>query len=141
MKHVSVTRQLPVAPDRAYAYLAEHENLTGAVPGLRSERLNDGTDGTRNGMGSKRKLSVGGLAPFEETIVEAIPGELIRYRITKGSPLRDQEGEIRLCPSGSGTEVTWSSRFRSAIPGGEGPLAKVLETVFGRALAAAAQRA
>lgn len=140
MKHVSVTQQLTLPADRAYAFLAEHENLAAAAPGLRVQRLRDGTDGQRNGAGSVRKLSVGPLLPFEETVVEAVPDELIRYRITKGSPLRDHEGELRFAPAGAGTTVTWTIRFRSAIPGAGGPLARVLDTIVRRALANAQAR-
>lgn len=139
MQHVSVTRQLAIPVDRAYAYLSELENIGEAAPGLKVKRLNDGTDGTRNGVGARRSLSIGGLLPFEETVTEAVPNELIRYRITKGSPLRDHKGEVRFAASGTGTTVTWNIDFDSKVPGLGAPLAKGLTQVVGRAFANAEQ--
>ena len=49
---------------------AEHPRIT---------RLRDGTDGHRNGVGSVRELKVGPTPPFEETVTEFVPNELIAY--------------------------------------------------------------
>ena len=82
------------------------------------KRLSDGTDGTRNGVGSVRQLKVGPAPPFEETITEVVPNELIRYRITKGSPLRDHEGSMRFTPNpDGGTHLHYEISFRGRVPG------------------------
>jgi uncharacterized protein YndB with AHSA1/START domain len=116
MQRVIVDQDFELPPARVFAYLAEHENL-GPLFGAKVKRLKDGDDGTRNGVGSKRQLQVGKLPPFEETIVEVVPDELIRYRITKGSPLRDHEGVMRFTPQGSGTHLHYEISFRGAVPG------------------------
>src|SRR5689334_15674985 len=101
MQRVIVDYDFSVPVERSYAYLAEHENLAD-VFGAKIKRLKDGDDGTRNGVGSVRELKVGPAAPFEETVVEAIPNEVIRYRVTKGSPIKDHEGEMRFTPNPDG---------------------------------------
>jgi uncharacterized protein YndB with AHSA1/START domain len=133
MKRVFVERDLAAPADRVYAYLAEHENLNVITP-LTVSRICDGQDGDRNGLGSRRKLSIKGLLPFEETIVEAEPGRLIRYRITQGSPLRDHTGAITLTDLGSRTRVRWEITFRPVVPGLGGPLAFGLRHAIVRAL-------
>jgi uncharacterized protein YndB with AHSA1/START domain len=104
----------PVA--RVFAHLAEHENLA-ALFGAGVQRLADGDD-ERNGVGSRRQLKVGPLPPFEETVTEFVPDELIVYRITKGSPLKGHEGTMRFsADGGGGSHLHYRIRLASPIPG------------------------
>jgi len=116
VQRVVVERDFSLPPSRVFAYLAEHENL-GPVFGAKIERLRDGTDGQRNGVGSVRRLKVGPAPPFEETVTEFTPDELIRYRISKGSPLRDHEGVMRFSPQGQGTHLRYEISFGAVVPG------------------------
>lgn len=116
MQHVIVEHDFALPRDRVFAYLSEHENL-GPLFGAKIKRLRDGTDGERNGVGSVRQLKVGPAPAFEETITEVVPLELIRYRITKGSPLRNHEGEMRFSPKGAGTHLRYEISFGAVVPG------------------------
>jgi uncharacterized protein YndB with AHSA1/START domain len=117
MQTVIVDHDFSLPPERIYAYLAEHENLE-PVFGAKITRKQDGTDGTRNGVGSVRVLKIGPLPAFEETVTETTPNELVRYRITKGSPLRDHEGVMRFSPTASGgTHLHYEISFRGVAPG------------------------
>jgi hypothetical protein len=110
-------RDYRLAPARVFAYLSEHENLS-AVFGCKVRRLRDGSDGHRNGVDSARELRIGPLPPFVETVVEFVPDELVRYRITKGSPLRDHEGILRFSErEGGGTHLHYEIAFRAVVPG------------------------
>jgi uncharacterized protein YndB with AHSA1/START domain len=102
--------------DRVFAYLSEHENLE-ALFGAKITRVRDGSDGARNGVGSVRRLKVGPLPPFEETVTEVVPDELIRYRITKGSPLRDHEGVMRFSSRPGGSHLHYEISFGAVVPG------------------------
>jgi uncharacterized protein YndB with AHSA1/START domain len=116
MQTVIVDHDFALPPDRVFTYLAEHEHLE-PLFGAKIKRLRDGTDGTRNGVGSVRQLKVGPLPVFEETVTEVVPNELIRYRITKGSPLRDHEGVMRFSPQGEGTHLHYEISFNAVVPG------------------------
>ena len=74
--------------------------------------MTDGADGARPGgrPGSP-------APPFEETVTEAIENELIRYRITKGSPLRDHHGEMRFTPKATGSHLRYVIEFGAVVPG------------------------
>lgn len=109
MQRIEITQDLSVPADRAYAFLSEHENL-GPLLGARITRVQDG-DTARNGVGSVRRLKVGPLPAFEETVTQAVPGELLEYRITKGSPLKDHLGVLRFAPRGTGSTVTWTITY------------------------------
>jgi uncharacterized protein YndB with AHSA1/START domain len=117
MQRVIVDYDFKVPVERSYAYLAEHENLAD-VFGARIKRLKDGDDGTRNGVGSVRELKVGPAPPFEETVTEAVENELIRYRVTKGSPIKDHSGEMRFTPNpDGGSHLHYEISFSGKLPG------------------------
>ena len=91
--------------------------------GAKVRRLNDGTDGSRNGAGSAREMRVGPLPPWVETDLEVVPNELIRYRITKGGFLKDHEGVLRFTSRGDESHLDWTIRFDGKVPG-VGPMVR-----------------
>lgn len=114
--HVHIEHTFAKPPERIFAQLAEHENLA-EVFGAKVTRLRDGDNGERNGVGSVRKLQIGPLPPFEETVTEFVPSERIVYRITKGSPMRGHVGTMTFAPAGGGTRFIYDIRLASPIPG------------------------
>ena|SRR5437588_9131165 len=128
---VHVEHDFAKPPERIFAHLAEHENLA-EVFGAKVRRLNDGEDGTRNGVGSRRQLRIGPLAPFEETVAEFVPAERIVYRITRGSPLRGHVGTMIFVPKNGGTRFMYDIRIASPIPG----LAPIVRTMLTRSIVA-----
>jgi len=133
LSHVRVTHQFRAPVERVFAYLAEHENLA-ALFGTRVERVRDG-DAERNGVGSCRRLSFGGLLPFEETVTAFAPNERIVYRITKGSPMRDHEGVMAFAADGTGgTRLDYTIQLGSPVPGLAPLVARVLHGNIARGL-------
>jgi hypothetical protein len=140
MQRVHVVQDFPQPVDQLFAHLSEHENLE-PLFGAKIRRLNDGTDGTRNGVGSARELRVGPTPPFTETIVEVVPDELIRYRITKGGVLRNHEGVMRFSSTPTGSRLDYTIEFDGKLPG-IGPLVRAgLDRNVTRALRKYATRA
>ncbi len=115
MQRVEIHHDFALPVERVYAYLAEHENL-GPLFGAEVERARDG-DLTRNGVGSVRRLKVGPLPWFDETVTQALPDELIEYRITRGGILKDHRGEMRFAPKGTGSTLTYVIEFDGRLPG------------------------
>jgi uncharacterized protein YndB with AHSA1/START domain len=114
--HVLIEHDFAKPPERIFAYLAEHENLA-EVFGAKVTRLRDG-ERERNGVGSVRKLQIGPLPPFEETVTEFVVPERIVYRITKGSPLRGHLGTMTFAPTtAGGTRMVYDIRLASPVPG------------------------
>ncbi len=127
--HVHVEHHFEKPPGAVFAYLAEHENLAD-VFGAKVTRLSDGQDGERNGVGSVRRLQIGPLPPFEETVTEFVPSERIVYKITKGSPMRGHVGVMTFEPEGTGTRFLYDIRLASAVPG----LALIVRTSLTRSI-------
>lgn len=117
-------------PERVFAYFSEHENLNTVFAPMRIERVRDG-DTERNGVGSVRRLSLKGLAPFEETITGVVTNERIEYRITKGTPLDSHFGVMRFTHSDDGgTHLDYTITLGARVPG----LAKVIGIILNRAV-------
>lgn len=115
MQRIEITQDFTLPVERVYAFLSEHENL-GPLFGARVTRVRDG-EGSRNGVGSVRSLKLGSLPAFEETVTKALANELVEYRITKGSPLRNHRGEMRFASKGTGTTLTYVIEFGAVVPG------------------------
>jgi uncharacterized protein YndB with AHSA1/START domain len=126
MQRVHVVQDFPQPVSELFAHLSEHENLE-PLFGARIRRLTDGTDGTRNGVGSSRELRVGPGAPFVETNVEVVPDALIRYRITRGGLVKDHEGVMRFSATPTGSRLDYTIDFAGKVPG-LGPLVRVMLT-------------
>lgn len=109
MQRVDITQDFALPVDRIFAYLSEHENLA-PLFGLSVTRLQDG-DTSRNGVGSVRRLRLGPLPAFEETITEVVDDQLIVYRISKGSPLKNHKGTMTFTPQGAGCRLHYVIEF------------------------------
>jgi uncharacterized protein YndB with AHSA1/START domain len=130
MAQVIVDHDFTSSRAHVFAYLAEHENLAASF-GARIVRVRDGRDESRNGVGSTRRLKVGPLPAFEETVTEFQPNELIRYGISSGSlvtsVVTDHEGVMQFSdtPRG-GTHLHYEIVFGSRVPGLAAVVAGVL---------------
>ena len=117
MQQVLVERDFDQPVERVFAYLSEHENL-GAIFPMRVQRVRDGQNGERNGVGSVRRLSFRGLMPFEETVTAVEPNRRIEYKITKGTPLKGHRGEMLFSErDGGGTHLRYEIVFGAKVPG------------------------
>jgi uncharacterized protein YndB with AHSA1/START domain len=135
MQTVTIDHDFTLAPERVFAHLAEHENLE-ALFGAKITRVSDGSDGTRNGVGSARRMRIGPLPSFVETTTEVVQNELIRYRITQGSPLRGHEGVMRFSATpGGGTHLHYVITFGAVVPGLDIVVASGLRRTIPRGLA------
>lgn len=132
--HVRVQRHFSVEPDVLFARFAEHETMNELFP-VKVVRVNDG-DTERNGVGSRRRLHMAPGSKVEETITRFEPSTLIEYTITKGGqPLNDHLGTVRFTPSPSGgTDLDYTIRLGSRIPGVAAAVAALLTAVIKRGL-------
>ena len=140
MARVDIDHKFRSSAAQVFAYLAEHENLA-TVFGARVTRLRDGGDGVRNGVGSARRVKVGLLPAFEESVTEFRPDQLIRYRMSHntlvGSVVSDHEGVMRFSVApGGGTRLQYVIVFHARIPGVAPVAARVLERRISAALIA-----
>src|SRR4051794_11842191 len=115
MQKIEIEQDFTKPVERVFAYLAERENLAPLL-GAKITRIRDGND-SRNGVGSVRGLKIGPLPQFEETNTEVVENELIKYKITKGSPLKDHRGEMTFTRKGTGCHLRYVIEFGAVVPG------------------------
>ena len=132
---VQVEYEFRVPVERVFNHLSEHENLSGLF-GMRVARVRDG-EHQRNGVGSVRRLSLGGIAPFEETVTAFREYQLIEYRVTKGTPLNEHHAAMRFSrrESGHASHLEYVIRLGSDVPGVAKVVARVLRRRIARGLA------
>jgi uncharacterized protein YndB with AHSA1/START domain len=141
VQQVLVERDFTQPAERIFAYLSEHENLDVIFP-MRVERVRDGENGERNGVGSVRRLSFRGLLPCEETVTAVEPDRRIEYRITKGTPLRGHRGEMLFSErEGGGSHLRYEIVFGAAVPGVDRVVAASLRRSIARGLEKVAKKA
>jgi len=124
MQRIDIYQDFPIAVERLFAYLGEHENLETIFYPTKIRRIADG-DGARNGVGSARKMRVLGGPAFVETVTAYRENELIEYRITKGSPLKNHHGVMRFSSTPSGSHLHYTIEFEGKLPL-IGPLIRVV---------------
>ncbi len=129
LQKIEVTKEFLSSVESLFSYLSEHENLAILFAPAKVTRVRDGHD-SRNGVGSVRQVKIP-LAPvIEETVTAFKPGELVEYRISNHTPLKNHRGVMLFSPTATGSRLHYTITFESRIPF-SGPLVKaVLETVI-----------
>ena len=134
LQRIEIDKTFPYPVEALFRHLSIHENLSALFAPARVRRVKEGEDHP-NGLGSVRRLSLPLAPSFEETITEFQPNQLIAYRITKGSPLRDHWGEMRFSEHGDGgSRLRYTIEFRGKVPLLAPLLKPVLANGIGRGL-------
>lgn len=110
---IQIHERIAASPEAVFELLADHEQFV-ALFGGQGRRIREG-ETEPNGVGSIRRIGPGPIA-FEETIVAFDRPHRIDYSITRGSPLRDHLGEIRLQADGRHTVLDYRIRFSGRLP-------------------------
>lgn len=118
--------------DQVFGILSDHAKF-GQICGIKMTRTTDGADGA-NGLGSIRKINIGPLPSFEETITEFTPNEFIQYKITKGSPIKNHVGELSFSESNGITSLLYTIELESKIPLTTGLIKLALENGISKGL-------
>ena len=112
MNHLRVMRALAAPVGRVWEIVGNPGASPGPGVDVKVER-----PGAPDGTGLTRAVKIGPATVHEE-ITRIGPGHVVRYRMTKGAPVRDYIGGVALhdSPAG-GTRVSWDVQFRPVVPG------------------------
>jgi uncharacterized protein YndB with AHSA1/START domain len=115
-QRIEIVKEFSAPVDRLFAYLGEHENLGAIFAPAKIKRISDGK-GARNGVGSAREMKVLVGPSFVETVTAYKENELIEYRITRGSPLKNHHGVMRFYPTATGgSRLHYTIVFEGKFP-------------------------
>lgn len=124
LQRIEIRKQFSASVDVLFSYLSVHKNLETIFAPAKINRIKEGTDAP-DGLGSVRRMRILVAPAFEETITAYVPNELIEYRITQGSPLRNHHGVMRFAPTATGgSELHYTIEFEGRLPG-VGPLVRL----------------
>lgn len=115
MQRINIHHDFAMPVETLFAHLAEHENLEAIFHPVRIKRISDG-QGARNGVGSARLMRALGGPSFVETVTAYRENELIEYRITKGSPLKNHIGVMRFTSTPTGSHLHYTIEFDGKLP-------------------------
>ena len=115
MQYIDVKEEFPFSVEKLFSYIEVHENLGNLFSPMSVKTIKEGKT-EKYGVGSVRNLSLNGLLPFEETVTECKRNELIEYKISKGSPLKNHHGIMRFSSTPSGSKIHYTIEFDSSIP-------------------------
>ena len=120
----TIVRRTTASPEALYALLADVPSWRRWAPGVsHAELVREGSPDP-TGAGAVRR--VGGPRPvrIEEEILEAEPGAMQRYTITRGLPVDGYQAVVRFERRGDATVITWEGSFTPKV-GVLGPALKV----------------
>ena len=105
---ISVTQHIARPVGDVFELIKDSEAL-GKAAGMPMTLIVEGDD--RDGPGAVRRVGPP-VVGVEETIIEVIPNEAIRYRITRnGGPIKNYEAQMRVEAKEGGTELSWIMDF------------------------------
>ncbi|HET8730786.1 MAG TPA: SRPBCC family protein [Moraxellaceae bacterium] len=114
-QQIDIVKDFPYPVEKVFAFLGEHENLGIIFAPASIRRISDGK-GARNGVGSAREMRILVGPSFVETVTDYKENELIEYRITRGSPLRDHKGVMRFQSVPGGCRLHYTIEFAGKLP-------------------------
>lgn len=115
MQQINIVENFPFSVENLFNYLEVHENLEALFFPLKVKTIKGGNE-AKYGLGSVRSLFISIVPPFEETVTKYIKNELIEYKITKGSPLKDHHGIMKFSSTANGSQLNYTIQFDSSIP-------------------------
>lgn len=115
MQHINITENFPFPVEKLFSFLEKHENLETLFVPLKVKTVKDG-DTDKYGVGSVRSLQLAVIPSFEETVTVCKRNELIEYKITKGSPLKNHYGVMKFSSTAEGSDLHYTIEFDSDIP-------------------------
>lgn len=123
-QQVKIIKEFDAPVAKLFAFLSEHENLSAIFFPAKITRLKDG-QGTRNGVGSARKMSIPLTPSFVETTQVYKENELIEYAITEGiSPIKNHHGVMKFTDLGNRSKLEYTIEFKGRVPF-IGPIVKI----------------
>ncbi len=93
-----------------FSTMTDHETF-GNVISTTIKRVVDSKETNKNGVGSVRRISAFPFPSFEETVITFKPNEIMEYKVTKGSPIKNHKGRMEFSEEGGKTRLYYTIEF------------------------------
>ena len=115
-KQQIIIEQLFNAPvETVFSILTDHEEF-GRIINAKMKRVIDSGEENKNGLGSVRRISLLPGISFEESVVTFEANQLMEYRVTKGSPIKNHRGRMDFRDDQGKTRLTYRIDFEPKLP-------------------------
>ncbi len=132
LQTITIEQEFNAPVTTVFETLSDHERF-GKIIGVKMKRVKDGA-GAVNGLGSIRDIHIGPLPSFQETITAFEPNQMIEYRITQGSPIKNHVGKLTFTEEAGKTYLHYTIQLESKIPFTTGIIKSALENGISKGL-------
>ncbi len=134
-QEVKLHCRIMASPERVFDFFCDHESFGRIWPGkITRIKASDNPDNP-NDVGSVRQVCLGPMC-FEETQITCQRPSLIEYTVTRGSPIKNHRGRIRITPGADGgTDIDYRIEFDPRIPCTGGLIARNLAKDWSKGIA------
>ncbi|MDN3641014.1 SRPBCC family protein [Simiduia curdlanivorans] len=115
-QHIEIELQFHCTPEALFQQLSDHVQF-GKIVGANIQRIVDSKSTNRNGLGAVRRITIAPGLSFDETITRFDAPDLMEYRITRGSPVKEHWGRLAFKPHAHGCVLFYTIDFSAKLPG------------------------
>ncbi len=112
---IIITQSFNAPVETIFDILTDHEKF-GRIIKAKTKRVVDSRGKNKNGVGSVRRINVFAGLSFEESVVAFEPNQLMAYRISKGSPVKNHRGCMEFTEEQGRTRVDYRIDFEPKLP-------------------------
>jgi polyketide cyclase/dehydrase/lipid transport protein len=109
-ERIEIEQSFNAPVETIFNILTDHESF-GNVISTVIKRVVDSSEANKNGVGSVRRISAFPFPSFEETVVTFIPNQLMEYKVSKGSPIKNHKGRMEFSDESGKTRLFYTIDF------------------------------
>jgi uncharacterized protein YndB with AHSA1/START domain len=112
---IIITQVFNAPVETIFNILTDHESF-GRILNAKIERVIDSRDENKNGLGSVRRIQAFPAPAFEESVITFEPNQLMEYKVSKGSPIKNHLGRMEFTDVDGKTRLTYRVDFEPKRP-------------------------
>jgi uncharacterized membrane protein len=112
---IIITQVFNAPVETIFNILTDHESF-GRILKAKIKRVIDSRDENKNGLGSVRRIQAFPAPAFEESVITFKPNQLMEYKVSKGSPIKNHLGRMEFADVNGKTRLTYRVDFEPKLP-------------------------
>lgn len=114
-QNIIITQVFNAPVETIFSILTDHEEF-GRILNAKIKRVTDSRDENKNGIGSVRRIHAFPAPAFEESVITFEPNQLMEYKVSKGSPIKNHRGRMEFTEDQGKTRLTYRVDFEPKLP-------------------------
>jgi hypothetical protein len=114
-QHIEITQFFNAPVDVIFSILTDHQAF-GELINTKIKRIIDSQGENKNGLGSVRRIKAFPALSFEETVITFEENQLMEYRVSKGSPIKNHKGRMEFFYEQDMTRLFYTIDFEPKLP-------------------------